>query len=104
MIMNRSNPEIERQVRSQCPPNVRIVERVPFEQMPAVYRRAKAYVSTGSSDFEGFPNVFIQAAASSVPILSLEVDPGFVEATNCGYVAHGDLDRLAEVTMTLWHD
>jgi len=80
------------------------VSHQPIRQRERQMRRFKSYVSTGSSVFEGFPNVFIQAAASSVPILSLEVDPGFVEATNCGYVAHGDLDRLAEVTMTLWHD
>jgi glycosyltransferase involved in cell wall biosynthesis len=72
--------------------------------MPRVFRGAAAYVSTSAAAYEGFPNVFLQAAASGVPIASLDADCGFVEAQQCGLVAHGDLERLGEYLRAVWTD
>jgi len=104
VILNPSDLDVEREFRANCPENVRIIERVSFDELPDVYRRAAMYVSTSSSDFEGFPNVLVQAAATSIPIVSLEVDPGFVQEQGCGTVADGDMDRLAQSVRSCWDD
>ena len=104
MVLEVSNPELATALAAERPPNVRVVGPVPFGEMPALFRGAAVYVSTGSIDFEGSPNVFVQAAASGVPVASLEVDPGFVAAADCGCVAGGDVDRLAEYVHRVWAD
>jgi glycosyltransferase involved in cell wall biosynthesis len=72
--------------------------------MPAVLSRAAVYLSTGSREYEGAPNVFLQAGASGVPILSLEVSTELLEETPCGTTAGGDLHRLAESLKEYWND
>ncbi|MCR4413061.1 MAG: glycosyltransferase family 4 protein [Thermoguttaceae bacterium] len=104
MIVARRDWKIHDQLRRDCPANVRIIEPVPFCEMPLVFRGAAVYVNTSAPGYEGFPNVFLQAAASGVPIASLELDCGFVEAGRGGLAAGGDLDRLAEYVRAVWHD
>ncbi len=75
--------------------NLEFIERVPFHEADAYYRRAKVFVNT--SDAEGFPNTFIQACAHAVPILSLNVNPdGFLMQHNCGVDCQGKAERLPE--------
>jgi len=75
--------------------NLQFIERVPFAQIDPWFRRAKAFVNT--SDQEGFPNTFIQAAQWAVPIVSLNANPDdFLLRHQCGLCANGSLDRLAE--------
>lgn len=104
MVVNPRERDVEERMRRESPPNVKILERVDFQQMPLLFRNAAAMISTSSPDWEGFPNTFLQAAASGVPIASLEIDYGFVEKETCGVVAHGDFDRLAEYVQCVWRD
>lgn len=54
---------------------------------------ARALIST--SYMEGFPNIFIEAWAYGIPVLSLYVDPGSViEKEKLGEITNGDLDKL----------
>ena len=55
---------------------------------------SKALIST--SPIEGFPNIFIEAWACGVPVLSLYVDPGnVIEREGLGFIAKGDIMRLS---------
>jgi glycosyltransferase involved in cell wall biosynthesis len=63
--------------------------------MPALFQRALAYLNTSS--LEGFPNAMLQAAASRVPIVSLEVGEAFLRESQSGIFAAGDIERTAAV-------
>jgi glycosyltransferase involved in cell wall biosynthesis len=69
--------------------NIEFISHVPFSKINAYFRGAKLLVNT--SDYEGFPQVFIQAAMNNVPIISLNVNPdNFITKYNCGVVCDGD--------------
>lgn len=104
MILNPGEMPIERMIKAQAPQNVTIIPQVPFEEMPAVFSRARIYLSTGSKDYEGAPNVFLQSAASSIPILSLEVGGEVLDDSGGGRNANGDLVQLAIWLRELWND
>lgn len=54
---------------------------------------SKALIST--SPMEGFPNVFVEAWAFGIPVLSLSFDPGnVIRNENLGEVTNGDLDKM----------
>lgn len=54
---------------------------------------SKGLIST--SPMEGFPNIFIEAWACGIPVLSLEFDPGSViETEKLGICAKGDFGKL----------
>jgi glycosyltransferase involved in cell wall biosynthesis len=54
---------------------------------------SRALIST--SPMEGFPNIFIEAWAYGVPVLSLYVDPGdVIKREDLGKVAYGNMDKL----------
>jgi len=59
--------------RVKACPNVRHVPRSPYAEMSAYYRDAALLVSTSAA--EGFPNVFLEAWANRMPVVSLEIDP-----------------------------
>jgi len=73
--------------------NLEFIEFVSFAEIQKYYNEAKILVNT--SDYEGFPNTFIQAGIGNVPILSLNVNPdNFIKNYNCGYFAEGNFDLL----------
>ena len=81
--------------RAQAIGNLEFIPRVPFHEMDGYFRRARIFVNT--SDSEGFPNTFLQAAARAVPILSYAVNPdGFLAAYSCGIGCGGRFDRMVE--------
>lgn len=102
MILNPRDTLLEQQIRRTAPPNVTIVDWVPFPQMPAVFRNAAVLVNTSS--LEGFSNAFLQAAASGVPIAALEVAREFLEESYAGEEAQGSMERLAEIVRQQWND
>ncbi len=100
-VMNPQGPSLTRQLTVQAPPNVRILPRVDWLRSDVVYRNALALVNT--SDSEGFPNAFLQAAKYGVPILSRRVNPDHVLTRfGFGFVAQDDLTRLAAMIHRLW--
>jgi glycosyltransferase involved in cell wall biosynthesis len=100
MVLNPRDAPLEQQIRSERPANVQIVTSVPYELMPALFARAGVFVST--SALEGFPNVFLQAAAAGVPIASLDVGEAFLREAAAGEHAAGDIDRLSDFVRRCW--
>lgn len=93
MILNDvGNGQFEKTVAAK-PSNVEIVTSVPPSRLVHYFAQARALLCT--SDFEGFPNTFLDAGCFSVPVISLSVDPdGVVAREKGGYIAQGDMDCL----------
>lgn len=75
--------------------NLRFVDYVPYPEMEKYYEQTKLLVNT--SEFEGFPNTFIEAAMHSTPILSLNVNPNeMLSYYNGGICCDGNWERFIE--------
>jgi glycosyltransferase involved in cell wall biosynthesis len=76
-------------------PNLTWIPGLPFEQVGRLFREALLFVNTSRA--EGFPNTFLQAAASRVPIVSWSVDPDDVlERHGLGYCAGGNWKQFEQ--------
>ncbi|MEO9591438.1 glycosyltransferase family 4 protein [Rhodopirellula bahusiensis] len=105
MIANPFDSEIEASVRSEAPENVELIDHVRFAEMPAVFASAKLFVSTGSREHEGFPNVLLQAAASHTPIVSLSDHDNFLSRSGAGLGCDESVDKLTRnIQAQLRHD
>jgi glycosyltransferase involved in cell wall biosynthesis len=80
--------------------NLEFIERVGFAEIDDYFRRAKIFVNT--SDSEGFPNTFIQAAKAGAAIVSYSVNPDdFLGEYNCGVDCMGDMEKVAKAVRFL---
>ena len=103
MIMSLALPDRHASILNACPPNVEILEYVPYREIEKYFAKAFVFISTSKS--EGFPNAFLQAAKYGVPILTLHVDPdGFIAKNDCGVCAEGDFEKLAYVLHLMIND
>jgi glycosyltransferase involved in cell wall biosynthesis len=74
-------------------PNVTLLGELSHTNTLQHIASSKALIST--SLMEGFPNIFIEAWACGVPVLSLNVDPGsIIEKEKLGEITHGSIDIL----------
>lgn len=75
--------------------NLRFIEKVPYFDIQKFFDKAICFIWT--SDYEWFPNTYIQACLSSTPIISLKVNPNkFITENKLWYVCNWDLDLLNE--------
>jgi glycosyltransferase involved in cell wall biosynthesis len=82
-------------------PNLNWVGFVERAGLPEHYAAARCLVNT--SDFEGFPNSFLEACASGVPVVSLNVDPnGILAEQGAGRFLAGDASALAPAVQALF--
>lgn len=100
MVINRGDPVVEAEIRSQAPPNVQIIDYLSRDEMPAAFRRARLFLSTGSAAYEGFPNVLLEAAASGTPIVSMDDFDEFLTRSQCG-VLGTNVEVTAKAVMLL---
>lgn len=103
MVMNRVDEEIDRRVRETVGNNVQIVG---FVEPHAMFRlMAGATVLINTSDFEGFPNAFLEAGMQQTPVVSLKADPdGLLAVSGGGAVASGNFTRFLEAIRRFHHD
>lgn len=103
MIASRTDDAVFRALEQACPPNLRIAEHLPPQEIWGYLHRARVLVNT--SKFEGFPNTFLQSAVMGVPIVSLEVDPdGMLARHGCGVCAAGNPRTMREAVVKLCAD
>ncbi len=82
-------------------PNVELLEPMTHAQTIDLIARSVAVVNT--SQFEGMPNVFLEAWAHGVPALSLNVDPdGVVSERRLGIAAQGSWEAFVAGARELW--
>ncbi len=94
MILNDVGNGLFDRISDLRPANVEIVASVAPEHLDRYFAQARALICT--SDFEGFPNTFLDAGRFAVPVLSLSVDPDDVVAREQGgYVAQCDFFALS---------
>ncbi|MGB2819584.1 MAG: glycosyltransferase family 4 protein [Phycisphaerae bacterium] len=75
-------------------PNVNVHGSVPRQAMPGIYR-SEIVCLCCTSDFEGFPNTFLEAWSLGLPIVSTFDPDGLIEKRRLGLTA-SDLSGLAE--------
>jgi glycosyltransferase involved in cell wall biosynthesis len=81
--------------------NLTVSDGLPRAEVGRLIDRAVAVVST--SDYEGMPNVFLEAWTRGVPVLSLNCDPdGVIQRERLGWFTHGSLDQLIDQVRSLW--
>ncbi|MBE2205384.1 MAG: glycosyltransferase family 4 protein [Chthoniobacterales bacterium] len=74
-------------------PNLEFIERVPYHEIQGVYDSAHIFVNT--SEWEGWPNSFIQAGLGGTALLSLDVNPdGLFESYTLGKFCGGDFEGM----------
>ena len=73
--------------------NVVLKGRLNHKDTIQLIANAKALINT--SNFEGFPNIFLEAWANGVPVISLNVNPGNVfNKYNLGICCSGDSNKM----------
>jgi glycosyltransferase involved in cell wall biosynthesis len=99
---DRNADETERLIAAaRTLPNVRLRGKIPRADMPSIYAGAACLVCT--SDYEGFPNTFLEAWSHGVPVVST-VDPdNVIDRFGLGLVAH-DTPALGEQVRRLASD
>jgi glycosyltransferase involved in cell wall biosynthesis len=76
-------------------PNLELLDRAPHEDVMDLISRSVGVVSTSVPKVEGFPNVFLDAWARGIPVLTLDCDPdGVVERHQLGIFAAGSWERF----------
>ncbi len=89
--------------RSKFLKNLKFKERIPFSEIQRYFNDAKLFI--GTSEYEGFPNTYIQACIGKTPTISYKVDPdNFITRNNLGYCANGDFERMVELVDKLLND
>jgi glycosyltransferase involved in cell wall biosynthesis len=79
--------------RAASLPNLRFIEKVPYHEIQSHYDAARVFVNT--SEWEGWPNSFIQAGLGRTALLSLAVNPdGIFERFGLGCYSAGDFEKL----------
>jgi glycosyltransferase involved in cell wall biosynthesis len=82
-------------------PNLTVSDPLPHPELMRHVARAAAIVNTSSA--EGMPNVFLEAWARGVPVLTLRCDPdGVVAARGLGVAADGSWERFVAGGRELW--
>lgn len=99
------NPDYQLLIKesSKSISNLKFIDRIPFSEIQKYFNQAKVFINT--SDYEGFPNTFVQAGIAHTPIISLNVNPdNFINEYDCGYDCNGDKNILKNMLKNLLDD
>jgi len=97
LIVNPGDVEVLQEIKRIQPSNVTVLDYVPVNEMPDVLRKSRLFLSTGSSEYEGFPNVLLESSVSGTPIVSLEDFDSYLERSRGGVCVSGNIERAAQI-------
>jgi glycosyltransferase involved in cell wall biosynthesis len=100
--LDREIDVIMSQARRACVklPNFTHIEYVQYDEIQYFYNEAKLFVNT--SEYEGFPNSFIQACMGKSGIISLRVNPDkFITRYRLGFCCDDSIEKAAEIIGSL---
>ena len=84
-------------------PNLELLEQRPHAEAMELVDRSVAVVNTGRA--EGMPNLFLEAWARGIPVLSYEFDPDArIVRERLGVAAEGSFERFREGARQLWDE
>lgn len=101
-IIGKSTGDRERKVLQEILEykNVQYYEHLANEKVASKLNASKILLNT--SIFEGFPNTFLEAWYSKVPVISLNVDPNNLLSTfGLGYCSNGNMNILCNTISSL---
>jgi glycosyltransferase involved in cell wall biosynthesis len=82
--------------------NLRYLGEMPIDEVNRIL--AESHILVNTSDYEGFPNTFVQAWFREVPVVSLHVDPDdILKREGLGFHS-GDFETLVRDTRRLIED
>lgn len=96
MVIHVTDQSYAAELRRERPDNVLLLPPLPHPQFVALMSRATAFLSTGSKQYEGFPNVFLQAGVLGVPVVSADCDFGILSRTGTGRSFEDSVPDMAE--------
>jgi len=71
---------------------------VPFSQVQPYFQMSDVLLHTADGNQEGFPNVFLQAWAAGVPVISISTDPdGLISQNQLGYCVNSVQEAVANL-------
>lgn len=75
--------------------HITFLDYVPPDQIDRYFRKSRIFVNTSNS--EGFPNTYVQAARAATPILSYTVNPdGILDTYDMGICAEQSFSKLKD--------
>jgi len=105
MVLDVTDRSMEAALIASASPNVEFMPFVKPSYMAEFLAGGSALLSTSASRFEGFPNIFLQAGAVGVPIVSLEADPdGIFSKRQCGLCSVGNVDSCIAMLRSVHDD
>lgn len=92
VISETTTSDFELQIKKKLS-NLTIINSAAPSEMRRIYQKAFCLVSTSFN--EGFPNTFLEAWESAVPVASLHVNPdGLLTSNQLGFFSNGSLEDL----------
>ncbi|GAB1446100.1 hypothetical protein MASR2M41_18510 [Flammeovirgaceae bacterium] len=78
---------------AQMQSNIHFIDFIPFERIQKFFNQSKVFV--GTSEYEGFPNTYLQACMGGTPIVSYKVNPDdFITSYDLGFYANGKKEKM----------
>lgn len=78
---------------AQHVPNLKFISFVPFQEIDEYFLNSTIFINT--SQYEGFPQTFIQATMNGIPIISLNANPdNIITNYNLGIYCHNKIEHL----------